>query len=61
MKVKIKLAPGASNAFTSTGTRFMADAEGCVAVEEFTQDHYDLLAQGGSLVAVEAPADGDDA
>lgn len=53
MKLKVKLAHGASVAYTSTGHKFMADPDGCVEVEQCTTDHYDLLAAGGSVVADE--------
>lgn len=58
MELKIKLAPGAQVAYTSTGRRFLADADGTVKVEENTQDHYDLLAQGGT---VDVPLEPEDA
>lgn len=57
MKLKIKLAPGASVAFTSSGQRLVADDEGCVQVEEFTQSHYDLIAAGGEVVTPTAAVD----
>lgn len=54
MKIRIQLAQGQQVAFVRTGRRFTADSEGCVEVEEFSQDHYDLLSQGGAIFAAAA-------
>lgn len=49
MKIRIQLAQGQQAAFVRTGRRFTADRDGCVEVEEFSQDHYDLLSQGAAV------------
>lgn len=49
MKIVMKLAQGVQTAFVRTGRRFIADQEGQVEVEEFSNDHYDLLQQGATV------------